>query len=117
MRGEKGDVGAVDLGEAILMGNAGVREPLIPVQPRLSMVSPDEKAARAASWVEDGILRLADAEGIDHVHEIFVGVVLAELVPFLRFDERFEDAAQDVRANLLEIEGAEIFQNGAPSVE
>ena len=117
MGGKEGDVGAVDLGKPVLMRLRWMGEAFVAVEPSLAVVGANDKAAGAASGVEHGVFGFADAEGVDNVHEVFVGVVLAELVAFLRLDEALENTAQNIGANRFEVEGAKVLEDGAPGVQ
>ena len=86
MRGEQGNVRPVNFRNAVLVQPAGV-------QVRFAMVGAHQKTARTARRIEHHILRLADAKGVHHVHQVFVGVMLAKLVPFLRRNQALENAA------------------------
>jgi hypothetical protein len=64
--------------------------------------------------VGPGVFGLANAKGVDYVDQVFVSVVLAELVAFLGLDEAFKDAAQNIGADCFKIEGAKVLKHGAP---
>src|SRR5438132_5743528 len=98
------------------MGRSGMGEPFVAVEPGFAVVSANEKAAGAACGVEHVVIGLADTKGVDDVNEVLVGVVLAEFVALLGFNEALEYAAENIGADFLEIEGAKILQNGAPGV-
>src|ERR1039458_8292119 len=99
------------------MRKSGVGEAFVAVEPSLAVVGANDKAAGAASGVEHCVFGFADAEGVDNVHEVLVGIMLAELVAFLRLNEPLENAAQNIGANRFEVEGAKIFEDGAPGVQ
>src|ERR1039458_170327 len=115
--GKEGDVSAVDLGEPVLMRMRWMGEAFVAGEPGLPVVGADDKAARAAGGDEHNIFGAADAKGVDDVHEGLVGIVLGGLVAFLRLDEALEDATQNISAYRFEVEGAKVFEDGAPGVQ
>src|ERR1035437_4263876 len=109
MRGKKGNIRTVNFRNPILMRAAGVKM-------RLAMIGTNHKAASTTRRVQNYVFRLADAKGVHHVNQVFAGVMLAEFVAFFRRNQPLENAAQNVRADFLEIERAQFFQNRTPSV-
>ncbi|MGA2176189.1 MAG: hypothetical protein ABSH38_14530 [Verrucomicrobiota bacterium] len=116
MSRKKGNVRSVDLGKPVLMRNARMCQAFIAVEPGLAMISAHKKAAGAAGRVKNRVFRLANAKGIDHIHQVFVGVMLAEFVPFLRFNQPLKNATQNVRADFSEVKRTKVFEYGPPRV-
>src|SRR5439155_19143727 len=56
------------------------------------------------SWIEDGVFSFENAECVNDINDAFIGVELAELVPFFRTNEFLENPAKNVSRNLFEVE-------------
>src|SRR5580700_10431796 len=111
MGSEEGNVSAVDLGEPVLVGNTRVCQSFIAVEPGLAMISAHQKAAGAAGRVKNRVFCLAKAKSIHHIHEVFVGVMLAEFVAFFGRDQSLKNAAQNVRADFSEVKRLKVFED------
>src|SRR5262245_26759985 len=97
MGGEERNVRAETLGNAILMRASWV-------QNALALIGSDQKAARPAGGIQDGVFSFANAKGVHYVHQIFVGVVLAKLVTLFRINNAFEDSTENVCRDQFKVE-------------
>jgi len=64
-------------------------------EPCLAVISAHQKTAGAAGGIQHNVAGAVNAERIDDIHNVFIGEILAELIPFFRSDQLLEDAADD----------------------
>src|SRR5207249_2427745 len=102
--------GAVNFAQPLLVHRARIHQ-------RLAMIGTDKKTAGAAGGIEHDGVMLANTKRIEHIDEVFTGVMLAEFVSLFGINEALENAAEDVAANLAEIERSQICEHGSPRID
>ena len=118
--GKDGDVTAEDLLEQFLMALFAVlvssASPSLLGEPGLAMVGSDEETAGPASRVQNDVARPPNAEGVDDVDNVLVGVVLPELLALFRRDEPLKDPADNVVGDLPEVVLVQVHEEARPSL-
>src|SRR5947209_11821257 len=101
------DVTTVELFQSFFVSQHGI-------EMAFAIVGPHEKATAATRRIEGHTIAFANTEGVDDINDIFIGLVLAKLVPLFRADQLLEDPAQNVSRNLFELEFLNCFYELAP---
>ena len=106
-----GNVRAEELVECVGVRKNGAR---LRREVLLAGIGPDKERAATAGGVHDVGAGVADAEGVDEVHDLGLGVVLAVTVALFRADEPLENRPDHVVVQRREVESFDRIEEFTP---